>query len=101
MTFYRIIVPHGYSFAAKSEHRQRPVVLDLEEDEAALLLRLLDCEEDTQVAEGDANYQNGSGYERQCAENRLAAKRAEDLADRIRKILGKHLDKAYAGELGL
>lgn len=79
--------------------RQRPVVLDLEESEAALLLGLLHEEVDVQTVTADLNYQNGSGYEAECAQAREAEQAAEKLADRLRKILGKHLDKAYAGEL--
>jgi hypothetical protein len=90
----------GVSGTYVRTEEKRPVVLSLDESEAALLLRLLDREEDAQITEGDANYQNGSGYERQCVENRIAAKRAEDLADRLRDTLSEYLDKAYGGELG-
>lgn len=79
--------------------RQRPVVLDLEEDEAATVLRLLDIEEENQTAEADTAYQNGDGFEGECAQARQLAEEAEKIADRLRKTLGKHLDKAYAGEL--
>jgi hypothetical protein len=79
--------------------RQRPVVLDLEESEAALLLDLLHEEVDALTVKADVNYQNGSGYEAECAQAREAERAAEKVADRLRKILGKHLDKAYAGEL--
>lgn len=80
--------------------RLRDVVLDLTEAEAALVLDLLHKEEDFRTSDADANYQNGSGYEKVCASNRHAAKVAETVADRLGKTLGKHLDKAYAGELG-
>lgn len=79
--------------------RQRPVVLDLEEGEAALLLGLLNEEVDAQGVKGDVDYQNGAGFEAECALAREEERQAEALADRLRKLLGKHLDKAYAGEL--
>lgn len=79
--------------------RQRPVVLDLEEGEAALLLGLLNEEVDAQGVKGDFHYQNGDGFEAECAQARGAEREAEALAERLRKLLGKHLDKAYAGEL--
>lgn len=79
--------------------RKRPVVLDLEEHEAALVLDLLHKEEDFRTSDANAHYQNGSGYEKTCASNRHAAKVAETVADRLGKTLGKHLDKAYNGEL--
>lgn len=81
--------------------RQRPVVLDLEEGEAALLLELLHDEVDGQTALADTHYQNGSGFERECAQAREAERQTEAVADRLRSKLAKHLDKAYAGELGL
>lgn len=81
--------------------RQRPVVLDLEEEEAATVLTLLELEAEEKTTDADEAYQNGNGYESQCAQSRANAERAEKLADRLRKILAKHLDKAYAGELGL
>ena len=80
--------------------RQRPVVLDLEEGEAALLLGLLNEEVDAQGVKGDFHYQNGTGFEAECVLAREEGRQAEALADRLRKLLGKHLDKAYAGELG-
>lgn len=79
--------------------RKRPVVLDLEEHEAALLLDLLHAEVDGQTALADSHYQNGSGFERECAEAREAERKAEAVADRLRKLLRKYLDKAYHGEL--
>lgn len=81
--------------------RQRPVILDLEEGEAVLLLELLHSEVDAQTGVADMNYTNGSGYETDCARAREGEREAEALADRLRKLLGNHLDKAYAGELGL
>jgi len=81
--------------------RQRPVILDLEEGEAALLLDLLHAEVDAQTTVADVNYSNGSGFEVDCAKAREGEREAEALADRLRKLLSKHLDKAYAGELGL
>lgn len=81
--------------------RQRPVVLDLEEGEAVLLLELLHSEVDARSVVADMNYTNGSGFEVDCAKAREGEREAEALADRLRKLLAKHLDKAYAGELGL
>ncbi len=81
--------------------RQRPVVLDLEEGEAVLLLELLHSEVDAQTVAADRNYTNGSGFEVDCAKAREGERKAEALANRLRGLLSKHLDKAYAGELGL
>ena len=81
--------------------RQRPVVLDLNEDEAATVLNLLDLEQENQTDEADAHYQNGSGFESDCVQARTLAEEVEKIADRLRSKLAKHLDKAYAGELGL
>lgn len=79
--------------------RQRPVILDLEEHEAVLLLELLHSEVDARSVVADMNYTNGSGFEVDCAKAREGEREAEALADRLRKLLAKHLDKAYAGEL--
>lgn len=81
--------------------RERPVVLDLEEDEAATVLNLLDLEQENQTDEADAHYQNGSGFEADCVQARTLAEEVEKIADRLRSKLANHLDKAYAGELGL
>jgi len=81
--------------------RQRPVVLDLEEGEAALVLRLLDMEQEDKEATADGHYQNGSGFEGECAQARQEAEEADKLGDRLRDVLSKYLDKAYTGELGL
>lgn len=79
--------------------RQRDVVLDMTEAEAALVLDLLAGEVDDATAEADNHYQNGSGFEGECAEARQRVTAAEALEDRLRSKLGKRLDKAYAGEL--
>jgi hypothetical protein len=78
---------------------KRPVVLELNEAEAATVVKLLDREEAVQSEEADAHYQNGDGFEERCADARTLAVEAEKIADRLRKALGTHLDKAYAGEL--
>lgn len=79
--------------------RKRPVVLDLNEDETATVLGLLHAEVEAQTDEADAHYQNGSGFEADCVQARTLAEDAEKIADRLRKLLAKHLDKAYSGEL--
>lgn len=79
--------------------RMKPVVLDLTESEAALLLSLLHQEEENQSDMAEAHYQNGDGFEGECVQARQLAHDAEKLADRLRKLLGKHLDKAYTGKL--
>jgi hypothetical protein len=84
--------------AASAEPKQ-PVVLDMTEAEAALVLDLLAGEVDDATAEADNHYTNGSGFEGECAEARQRVGAAEALEDRLRKLLGKHLDRAYAGEL--
>lgn len=99
-TWDRAIIEEVFNLRTKLS-RQRPVVLDLEEGEAVLLLELLHSEVDAQTVVADMNYTNGSGYETDCARAREGEREAEALADRLRKLLGNHLDKAYAGELGL
>jgi len=78
--------------------RQRDVVLDLTEAEAATVLGLLDQEQEDQTDVADAHYQNGDGYEGECVQAMTLAADAEKIGDRLRKLLGKRLDKVYAGE---
>lgn len=77
--------------------RQRDVVLDMTEAEAALVLDLLAGEVDDATAEADNHYQNGSGFEGECAEARQRVTAAEALEDRLRDNLSKALDKVYSG----
>ncbi len=79
--------------------RQRPVVLDLDESEARLVLLLLELEQEAKDDDAEGHYQNGDGFEGECVQARTESREAEKLADRLRKLIGKHLDKAYAGEL--
>lgn len=93
-------IPFGVSGAYRKEDPAHPVALDLSPAEAAMVLGLLDAEEERQSDEADSLYQNGDGYEAECVQARQLAKDAEMIADRLRKALAEHLDKAYAGELG-
>jgi hypothetical protein len=79
---------------------KRPVVLALTEAEASAVLELLVSEWEHQTEEADMAYQNGNGFEGECVQARTLAADAEKIADRLRKALAEHLDKAYAGELG-
>lgn len=79
--------------------RQRDVVLDMTEAESALVLDLLAGEVDRTTAEADNHYTDGDGYEAECAQARAHAREAEQVADRLRKALGKHLDKTYNVEV--
>lgn len=79
---------------------KRPVMLALAESEASAVLELLVSEWENQTEEADAAYQNGNGFEGECVQARTLAADAEKIADRLRKALADHLDKAYAGELG-
>lgn len=88
------------TYVRQSEGLTLPVVLDLTEAEAATVLGLLDAEEERQSDEADAAYQNGDGFEGECVQARTLAADAVKIADRLRKALAEHLDKAYAGELG-
>lgn len=77
--------------------RQRDVVLDMTEAEAALVLDLLAGEVDDATAEADNHYQNGSGFEGECAEARQRVTVAEAVEDRLRSKLGNRLDTVYSG----
>jgi len=92
-------IPFGVGGSYYKEDPARPVVLKLSPAEAAMVLGLLDAEEERQSDEADAAYQNGTGYEAECVQASQLSEDAEKIADRLRAVLGKYLDKKHTGAL--